>query len=91
MLGRGRNSANDASGSNSNASDERFTAILQAFTDSQKTQAEQQAKVNKDNAEFRTQFMEFMQSQQQPQQLAPQIVIGIRIILSIKLDNKKHN
>ena len=60
MLGRGRKSPNHASDRNSDVSDDRFTAILQAFTNSQKTQAEQQAKANEDNTEFRTQFMEFM-------------------------------
>lgn len=78
MSRRGHNNNNHASCSNSNATDDRFTAVLQVFTNLQKAQAEQQAKVNEENAESRTQFMELMQRQQQPQQLAPQIVIGGR-------------
>ena len=60
MSGQGRKSANHASGSNSDVSDDRITIILQASIDSHKTQAEQQAKVNEDNAQFRTQLMELM-------------------------------
>ena len=60
MSRRDRKSANHAFGSNSDVSDDRFAAMPQALTDSQKTQAEQQAKVNEDNAQFRTQLMELM-------------------------------
>lgn len=52
MSGWGRNNASHASGSNSDPSHNRFTATLQAFTDSQKAQAEQQAKANEENAEL---------------------------------------
>ncbi|KAJ8636062.1 hypothetical protein MRB53_010329 [Persea americana] len=50
MAAQGRKSLNHASGSHSATSDDRFTAMLRAFTNLQKTQAEQQAKVNEDNA-----------------------------------------
>ncbi|KAJ8621918.1 hypothetical protein MRB53_030447 [Persea americana] len=53
MSGRGRKSTDHASGSNSDVSDNHFTAMLQAFIDSQKTQVEQQANVSEDNTEFR--------------------------------------